>query len=113
LILNKEKIRLKYGNLGVPRNIELWCCAYMSALNKVDLFQKCLPYKCKIIDDGKNYGCFELDEKGDIIRLSDVYPEYRCYADTYEEAIELYNESVQKRINVLNDIIKLTQKDFI
>lgn len=37
----------------------------------------------------------------------------RMYADTYEEAVEMYNELVQKRIDNLYNMIKDTENDKI
>lgn len=37
----------------------------------------------------------------------------RYYADTYEEAVEMYNELVQQRIDNLNRMVKEAEKDKI
>lgn len=37
----------------------------------------------------------------------------RCYADTYGEAVEMYNELVQQRIDNLKRMVKQAEKDKI
>lgn len=37
----------------------------------------------------------------------------RCYADTYEEAVEVYNSFVKEQINKLKNMIKSMEADFI
>ena len=37
----------------------------------------------------------------------------RCYADTYEEAVEMYNELVQQRIDRLKSLIESAEDDKI
>jgi len=104
---------MKYTYKDVPRDTELWCCAYETNSKKEDFALKCLPCRCKVTKISWRESCYKLNKKGEIVNSSSVSIYSRVYADTYNEAVELYNELVQSRINWLNDLVVDVKEDFI
>ena len=47
------------------------------------------------------------------LKNTKVNADSRMYADTYEEAVEMYNEYVQFQIDKLNKLIESCKQDFI
>ena len=82
------------------KNKPIWACAYelQNDKNKNGLIQK--PVQGEIYKDGyRTY--FAPYKKGSksLAKSKEVLAEYsRCYADTYEECVELYNSLINKNI---------------
>ena len=47
------------------------------------------------------------------LKNTKVNADSRMYADTYEEAVEMYNEHVQFQIDKLNKLIESCKQDYI
>lgn len=76
----------------------------------------CLPILGEITGEGKwNIYEFTPYKKGTNERRKSGSVDYysRYYADTYEEAVEMYNELVQKRIDNLKLMIEEAENDKI
>ena len=56
---------------------------------------------------------FPYKKNGEICKSKSVNLNARYYADTYEEAVEMYNELVQQRIDRLHKAIHEAEGDFI
>ena len=83
------------------KNKPIWACAYelQGDKNKNGLIQK--PVQGEIYGDGYRTTYFAPYKKGSksLAKSKEVLAEYsRCYADTYEECVELYNSLVNKAI---------------
>ena len=55
----------------------------------------------------------KIIKKDGTLKNSKVNADSRMYADTYEEAVEMYNEYVQFQIDRLNKLIESCKQDFI
>lgn len=82
------------------KNKPIWACAYelQGDKNKNGLIQK--PVQGEIYGDGYRtyFAPYKKDSKT-LTKSKAVLAEYsRCYADTYEECVELYNSLVNKAI---------------
>lgn len=106
---------------NAPINTPIWAVAYSVDNNNERHILRCLPLQGVILKyDQLKYSCsyrnrfcpYKKDKQGYVMSKSVEY-QNRCYADTYEEAVELYNELVNKRINDLNQAIIQAQNDKI
>lgn len=82
------------------KNKPIWACAYelQGDKNKNGLIQK--PVQGEIYGDGYRtyFAPYKKDSKT-LTKSKAVLAEYsRCYADTYEECVELYNSLVNKAV---------------
>lgn len=99
-LLGKELYGFAYGIYDETINSKLSFRPVLGKIThvgnyKIDFF---VPYKKgtkEFIDSGK------------------AFFNFRMYADTYEEAVEMYNELVQKRIDKLKEMIQEAENDKI
>lgn len=59
------------------------------------------------------YQFAQFNKDGTLSESRRVHYRNRCYADTYDEAVTLYNTLVQERIDDLQNMIADAQKDFL
>lgn len=115
---------MKYYNHDIeklPLNKPIYGFAYSVNDDTRDKRLNCLPVLGEIGEN--NYSnhkawyqyAFYSYKKGTNERKKSGIVEYRSrwYADTYEEAVEMYNELVQKRIDNLKLMIKEAENDKI
>lgn len=108
---------MKYGKIDsiqadqfAAEGHRLWACAY--EINNETLY----PYLKQTPVEGMIApGCqFAVFGKGGTLRKSGRVSYYsRQYADTYEEAVELYNELVTKRREKLEQLTDTVYDDYI
>lgn len=111
---------MKYANhKEVPDNKIVWACAYSMNDNEKTNALKKEPVRGMITDEGK-YGQKVFKElkagginKEHLKKSGQVYAYNRCYADTYEESVDMYNELIDKQIKRLQRIIEECEKDKI
>ena len=113
---------MKYYKVDdAPRNTPIWAVAYSVDNNNERHILRCLPTQGEILKyEQIKYCCscsdrfcpYKKDKQGYVMSKSVEYRN-RYYADTYEEAVEMYNELVDKRINDLNQAIIQAQSDRI
>lgn len=74
---------------------------------------RCEPVLGEIVDNGLRY--FVPYKKGTKVKRGSgsVRRDSRMYADTYEEAVEMYNDLVQRRIDNLRRMIESAKSDMI
>ena len=105
-----------YGNdrHNAPVGKPIWGLAYDINDDTEWHNLKCEPTLGEIIETGGLLK-FIPYKKGtsELRRGSSVHLRSRVYADTYEEAIDMYNELVQKRIDNLQRMIELAKSDMI
>ena len=108
-------------NPDAPINKPIWAVAYDIDNDTGYVRLSCKPTLGEIIENEKagthfwhNYA-FVPYKKGTHIKCKSGYVSHtsRMYADTYKEAVEIYNELVQKRINKLQQMIDEAQKDLM
>ena len=108
---NEYSVDWGYDIRDLPIESPLWGVAY--DINDDTEYRRlsCLPVCGEITEKGY----FHPYKKGTLDRkiTGRVGFQSRMYADTYEEAVELYNELVQKRIDNLCRLIKDAEKDFL
>lgn len=111
---NEYQVNCGYDVDKLPVNSPIWAVAY--DINDDTEYRRlsCLPVYGEITGKGYSY-CFYPYKKGTLDKRETgrVSFQSRMYADTYEEAVELYNELVQKRIDNLYRLIKDAEKDFL
>jgi len=106
---------IKEEDLFIGRKV--WACAYDVWHFREKKLLSCKPIQgqiCEITGQYSKIGFIPF--KGiNTLRANSagVSIKAREYADTSSESIEIYNELVQKRINLLNDVICKTKFDFI
>lgn len=73
------------------------------------------PTKGILTEDSKwgRISFVPLNKRGEPRQSGKVAYVSRKYADTYEEAVTLYNSLVQKRVNLLKEHLKFAEEDFI
>lgn len=78
---------------------------------------KCEPVLGEIVNNGLRYNSlrFVPYKKGTKVKRGSgsVRRDSRMYADTYEEAVEMYNDLVQRRIDNLQRMIESAKSDMI
>ena len=96
-------------------NKDLYGFAYEINDDTKDCRLSCRPVLGTIIERGINIYYFAPYKKGtqELRKSGRVLFESRMYADTYKEAVEMYNELVQKRIEKLKEMIQEAEKDKI
>ena len=94
----------------VPCNTPIWGLAY--DINNETEYRN---HICKPTMGEIEYGCFFPYKKGTTERRRSGAVSYlaRQYADTYEEAVDLFNTLVTERIDTLYRLIDSAQKDMI
>lgn len=103
----------------LPLNKPVWGFAYSINDDTEDKRLICLPVQGEIHKNDNCHKwsdyCFSPYKKGtDIKRKSGVVDfNSRMYADTYEEAVEMFNELVQKRIDNLYQMAEKAKADMI
>ena len=111
--INKDNIPYDYTN--VPINTDVWAFAYKVDDNTNRKVLSCLPTKGRVISRGNvsNLSRFyPYSKKGQLLKTG-VNSVSRYYTDTYEQAVELYNLLVMRRMNKLNRLISECQRDLI
>lgn len=96
-------------------NKDLYGFAYEINDDTKDCRLSCRPVLGTIIYEGGKIYYFVPYKKGtqELRKSGRVLFESRMYADTYNEAVEMYNELVQKRIEKLKEMIQEAEKDKI
>lgn len=90
----------KYGD--VPRDTDVWACAYSPTYSEKNMCYKKEPVLGKII----NNHFFEYKKDGVTIKTSSKVSIYaREYTDTLEECVDLYNSLIDKHVKRLEDLI--------
>jgi hypothetical protein len=99
-----------YDSLSAPRNKSIWAVAY-SINDDTDHHRlMCKPTNGELVD--YSFVPYKIGTKTK--RASGRVSKYaRKYADTYEEAVDLFNSLVQKRIDNLLEMAEDAKKDFI
>lgn len=108
---NGTIIEYSYNREDLPLNKPIYGFAYSVNDDTRDKRLNCLPVLGEITD-GAYFTPYKkgTNEK----RISGkVQLNSRWYADTYEEAVEMYNELVQKRIDNLKLMIEEAENDKI
>lgn len=99
-----------YDLNDLPINKPIWAFAYTI---KNDTAQRTY-YSSPVCGEINEHGVFHPYKKNGDLSGSKYYNfNSRSYADTYEEAVDMYNELVQKRIDRLKAAIEDAKKDFI
>lgn len=99
-----------YDLNDLPIDKPIWAFAYTI---KNDTAQRTY-YSLPVCGEINEHGVFRPYKKNGDLSGSKYYNfNSRSYADTYEEAVEMYNELVQKRIDRLKAAIEDAKKDFI
>lgn len=103
LPLNKPIYGFAYDINNDTRNKRLSCLPVLGEVGENNISKKWCEY------------CFYPYKKGTNTRKKSGAVDYysRYYADTYSEAIEMYNELVQKRIDNLKLMIEEAENDKI
>lgn len=90
----------------------IWGCAYDIDNETLHVRLRKEPVK-GIFVKNRNLQFAELKKDMTPRTSGHVHLHARCYADTQEECIELYNQLVQRRINELQQMIASASADFI
>ncbi len=99
-----------YDLNNLPINKPIWAFAYTIKHDTAQRTYYSLPVRGEI----NKHGTFRpYKKKGDLSGSKYYNFNSRSYADTYEEAAEMYDELVQKRIDRLKAAIEDAKKDFI
>ena len=90
-----------------------WAFAYSTTNTEKSMAIKAEPYFCEFVRPTRGYHRLELARisNGKTLTSGRVRPYSRMYADTYEEAVEAYNELVQEQIDMLNRLIESHEAD--
>lgn len=96
----------------VDKKQELWAVAYDIDGNTLHANLKQLPVKGCIVKNGQ-YEFAPFNKRGEIRKTGHVHYKSRIYADTYEEAIDAYNQQVQKHIDLKKSHIQEIAKEFL
>lgn len=100
-----------------PVGRPVWAVAYRINDDTEDARLKCLPTRGEIVHTGGKYGKYQFvpykNGTTEKRKSGEVEVRSRIYADTYEEAVEMYNELVQKRIDKLYQMIESSKSDLI
>lgn len=101
---------MTYDSLNAPKEKPLWAVAYSINDDTEHHRLLCKPQRGELINDS-----FVPYKAGTNTRRASgrVSKWARKYADSYEEAVELFNSLVQKRINNLLEMVEDAKKDFI
>lgn len=105
------KYQNKYAIPASAKNRPIWACAYDVDNDTGRSRLKQLPAKGIIQKDGR-HETFYLLKKDGTPRANGVNASARCYADTYEECVEIYNDLVNERIKLLQNLLQETKEDY-
>lgn len=101
---------MTYDSSNVPESKPLWAVAYSINDDTEHHRLMCKPQRGELI----NYSFIPYKAGTMTRRRSGKVSKYaRKYADTYEEAVDLFNALVQKRIDNLLEMVEDAKKDFI
>ena len=101
---------MTYDHTSAPKDKSLWAVAYSVNDDTEHHRLMCKPTNGELV--GYSFIPYKIGTK--IKRASGRVSKYaRKYADTYEEAVELFNSLVQKRIDNLLEMTEDAKKDFI
>lgn len=106
---------------NAPVNKEIWACAYDEDNNYDYSHLRQEPVKGMIVyNSGENkvrlYSdkiFMKIGKSGKLVKSSSVRLFSREYADTYEECVEVYNDTIDKRIELLKEYIEKSENDKI
>lgn len=106
---------------NAPVNKEIWACAYDEDNNYDYSHLRQEPVKGMIVyNSGENkvrlYSdkiFMKIGKSGKLVKSSSVKLFLREYADTYEECVEVYNDTIDKRIELLKEYIEKSENDKI
>lgn len=110
-----------YSISELPLNKPIWGFAYSINDGTEDKRLICLPVQGEISENiNRHYKiwskyCFIPYKKGTNTKRKSGVVDFnsRMYADTYEEAVEMFNELVQQRINNLYQMAEKAKADMI
>lgn len=103
----------RFGSPQPPKNVPIWGCAYEATYSKEGMSLKKEPVLGMIVDEGWRTFFYELKKNGDIKKSSKVYSHSRIYADTLDECIELYNDTIDSHVRHLKILIEESELDKI
>lgn len=106
---------------NAPVNKEIWACAYDEDNNYDYSHLRQEPVKGMIVyNSGENkvrlYSdkiFMKIGRGGKLVKSSSISLLSRKYADTYEECVEVYNDTIDKRIELLKEYIEKSENDKI
>jgi hypothetical protein len=101
----------KWDELKGIENRPIWACAYELCENKISM--KLIQKPIRGIISGRTFAPLKKDSDTEVVKSRGVRSWSRCYADTYDECVELYNSLVQERIEFFEDRLRETKDDFI
>ena len=115
---------MKYYNQSeVPSNKPIYGLAYDINDDTENKRLICKPVLGEVIkNEGRSISCklwsnyvFIPYKSGTTVKRKSGYVDFRSriYADTYTEAVEMYNELVKQRIDNLHRLIDLAEQDYI
>ena len=99
---------------SAPKNKPIYACSYRFNLDTIHNAVKRKPVKGILKTDPCGYTDFiELRLDGGLKKYGKVHASLRVYADTEAECIELYNDSVKRRIFKLKELAEVAEYDYI
>ena len=117
-IKQNEKIASDYCN-NIPKAKPVYAIAYTNRRcgDFYDVIERRKPIKGVLSNEirGRYTYCvfIPMSKTGEFMYYKATEWHNYMYADTYKEAVELYNSLVKQRIDVLKSDLKATYKDFI
>ena len=112
-----QTMEVKYQLKDLPVNTPIWGFAYSINDDTTCSRLKCLPVLGEIkpnerYENRSKFYPYKTNTT-ELNTSKSVYFQNRMYADTYEEAVEMYNELVKKRINKLTSELENAKNDII
>ncbi len=99
---------------SAPKNKPIYACSYRYNPDTINRAVRCKPVKGILKTDACGYTDFiELRLDGGLKKYGKVHASLRVYADTKEECVELYNDSVKRRISKLKELAEVAEHDYI
>ena len=118
--INRDGIKVceyAYEKGEVPINKPIWGFAYTIKNDTAHHKYFSKPVLGELRETNHSYPDWAVflpyKKNGEICKSKGVNLNARYYADTYEEAVEMYNELVQQRIDRLHKAIHEAEGDFI
>lgn len=108
-----EGFEYNYEKGEVPINKPIWGFAYTIKNDTAHHKYFSKPVLGELREGYPDFVFFPYKTNGEICKSKGVNFNARYYADTYEEAVEMYNELVQQRIDRLHKAIHEAEGDFI
>lgn len=103
-----------YKNSKPPLDTPIWAIVYNINDETKRTRLICKPLLGEVIKRSRKTEFVPYKKGTKLLRESGKVGAYsREYADTYEEAVELYNSFVQERIDKLKEMIAKAENDFI